>query len=101
MIHLTKLGFVLRSVAISLDNCSLYNWPTVLNIPFLVRDPNIVSPPAVAPIPTISAGIIMKDFASIFKPKFENEQFNYWTNLKNQNWNIFHSLVVMLKYLYQ
>lgn len=55
MIHLTKLGLVLRSVAMSLDNCSLYNWPTVLNIPFLVRDPNMVSPPAVAPIPTISA----------------------------------------------
>lgn len=66
MIHLTKLGLVLLSVCISLVSCSLYSWPTVRNIPFLVRAPNDVSLAAVAPRPTISAvkGKQQKSFKS-------------------------------------
>lgn len=55
MIHLTKLGFVLRRVDMSFVSCSLYNWLTVRNIPFLVLEPNMVSLPEAAPMLTISA----------------------------------------------
>ena len=55
IIHLTKLGLVLRRVVINLESCSLYSWLTVRNMPLRVRDPNIVSAAWAAPIPTMSA----------------------------------------------
>lgn len=39
MIQRRKLGLVFLSVAISLVRDSLYSWPTVRNIPFLVLSP--------------------------------------------------------------
>ena len=79
MMHRTKLGFVFLSVAISLASCSLYNWPTVRNIPFRVRDPNIVSTAAAAPIPTISAKI-KKIYISLYNTYMQFEVVNFSSN---------------------
>lgn len=86
--HLTKFGLVFRRVAINFANCSLYNWLTVLNIPFLVLAPNWVSPIVAAAMPTISAKkrkLNQKEFTSVgtkckfnknFKNKSSNKEFN-------------------------
>lgn len=50
----TKLGFVFLSVAISLDSCSLYSWPTVRNIPLRVlKAPCISDMPVTLSRPTM------------------------------------------------
>ncbi len=50
----TKLGFVFLKVAMSLDSCSLYSWPTVRNMPLRVlKAPGISDMPETLSRPTM------------------------------------------------
>ena len=54
MMQRTKLGFVFLRVAMSLDSCSLYSWPTVRNMPLRVlKAPGISDIPETLSRPTI------------------------------------------------
>ena len=54
MMQRTKLGFVFLRVAMSLDSCSLYSWPTVRNMPLRVlKAPGISDMPETLSRPTM------------------------------------------------
>lgn len=49
MMQRTKLGFVFLRVAMSLDSCSLYSWPTVRNMPL-----RVLKAPGISDMDTLS-----------------------------------------------
>jgi len=99
MMQRTKLALVLFSVCISLFSCSLYVWPTVLNIPLRVAvrpAPNGPASATAAAMPTISAAVTNRQLYSavtITPQKHHADQL--WMLLvaysKHQSY-LFHSL---------